>query len=99
LSPEQVADILVRVEDKPNEDTVMSTADRLIARGLAEGLTAGKAAGEAEGRAAILLRQLAARFGEPTADVVARVRGAAVADLERWALRVLDARSLGEVFA
>jgi hypothetical protein len=34
----------------------------------------------------------------PTADIVARVRGAAVADLERWALRVLDARALGDVF-
>jgi predicted transposase/invertase (TIGR01784 family) len=54
--------------------------------------------GKAEGRAEVLLRQLTARFGPLPADLTARVRSASSDALDHWALRILDARSLAEVF-
>ena len=66
---------------------VMSTADRL------------RAEGRAEGRAETLLQLLAARFGAVTTTTTNRVRSASLADLERWTLRVLDARTIADVFA
>ncbi|WP_437775181.1 DUF4351 domain-containing protein [Sorangium sp. So ce1097] len=55
------------------------------------------AQGRQEGERAILLRQLRARFGELPEAVVARVEGAETAALERWAERVLSAKTLADV--
>ena len=77
------------------EESVMSTAKRLHAKGKAEG----HAEGHAEGRAELLLRLLDARFGPLPIAVVARVHAAPAADLERWAIAVLTARDLDAVFA
>jgi hypothetical protein len=88
-----------RMVSKPNEDFVMSTAEKLLAEGRAQGRAEGKAEGKAEGRAEVLLRQLAARFGQLPADVTARVRAASSEALDHLALRILDARSLPEVFS
>lgn len=52
-----------------------------------------------EGRTALLLLLLQRRFGELPQVILDRVHAAGVPDLERWAERVLDARSLDEVFA
>jgi hypothetical protein len=68
----------------------MSTADRLIAQGRVEG--------RVEGQANSLLRLLEARFGALPDDVRGRVRSAAIEDLDRWTVRVLDAKSLADVF-
>jgi hypothetical protein len=46
-----------------------------------------------------LLEQLQARFGAVPAQVKARIQAADAADLGRWALHVLTAASLAEVFA
>ena len=59
----------------------------------------GRNDGDTRGRAQVVLRQLARRFGTLDADVVARVRSASSADLDRFADRVLDAVSIGEVVA
>jgi len=64
-----------------------------------EGRTEGRTQGNAEGRAELLLRQLDRRFGPLPPDVATRLAAASTGDLDRWALRVLDARELGEVFA
>ncbi|WP_437955159.1 DUF4351 domain-containing protein [Sorangium sp. So ce119] len=55
------------------------------------------ALGRQEGERAILLRLLRARFGELPDAAVARVEGAETAALERWAERVLSAKTLAEV--
>ena len=52
-----------------------------------------------EGQERILLSQLRHRFGELPETVIARVEAGSAADLERWALRILDARTLDAVFA
>jgi hypothetical protein len=57
------------------------------------------AAGKAQGLATALLRQLGRRFGPLSAAVDARVRTADPAALEGWLDRVLDARTLDDVFA
>lgn len=73
----------------------MSTAERLRREGKAEG----KAEGIAEGRAETILRMVTKRFGAVPEHLVARVRNGSPADLDRWTDRILDARSLAEVFA
>jgi hypothetical protein len=57
----------------------------------------GKAEGEAEGKAEIVLRQLALRFGPLSDGEVSRVRAATVADLDRFAERLLTASSVADV--
>lgn len=69
------------------------------AEGLAAGEARGEAKGEAKGKAETLLRQLSHRFGELPDDVEQCVRKADVETLDRWALRILDAKSLKDVIA
>jgi hypothetical protein len=68
-----------------------TTYDRLLERGRAEG--------RAEGGAAILLKLLTERFGALPADVEERVRTASVEQLDLWAVAVLKAKTLEEIFA
>jgi predicted Zn-dependent peptidase len=60
----------------------------------------GEARGEAKGRNAILSRQLAKRFGQDIFDIKLqeRLRNATPEQLDRWAERILDAKTLEEVF-
>lgn len=53
--------------------------------------------GRREGVRSLLMRQLELRFGRLSARVRAKVRAADPSQLERWALRVVTAASLGEV--
>lgn len=83
---------------QPAKEALMTTADRLRAEGEARGETRGIALGETLGRAAILLEQLTVKFGHLPVDVTDRVRAAGTGELETWAVRVLTASSLNEVF-
>ena len=51
-----------------------------------------------ESRAEIVLKLLGKRFGPPADDVVERVRTAPIERLDEWAIRVLSAESLRDVF-
>ena len=64
----------------------MTIADQLIQEGLEKG------------QRAVLLRQLAHRFGPLPAHVAARVDAASPDDLGRWAERLLDVAALDDVF-
>ena len=68
--------------------------------GRMEGRMEGEAQGEARGRNAILSRQLSKRFGLNTLDIrmQERLRNATPEQLDRWAERILDAKTLEEVF-
>ncbi|MFT3802600.1 MAG: Rpn family recombination-promoting nuclease/putative transposase [Burkholderiaceae bacterium] len=55
--------------------------------------------GREEARRQLLLSQLHHRFGELPEAVIARVESGSAADVERWALRVLDAPTLDAMFA
>lgn len=89
-----------------HKETTMTTAERLRAEGRAKGLREGHreghreglATGRNEGRAALLRLQLEQRFGLLPSAVVARLGEATAAELERFAVRVLDARTLSDVF-
>lgn len=95
LKPERIKSVLARLIDPETEESLMSTAERLLKQGRAEG----HAEGRTEGQATLLLRQLTARFGPLTEATTTRVRAANPTDLERWAVAVLSAGTLDEVFA
>ncbi|MBX3464325.1 MAG: Rpn family recombination-promoting nuclease/putative transposase [Planctomycetes bacterium] len=101
-----LSEAFARILRRP-EDTIMSTLERTYQKGKAEGRNEGRneghekgrTEGRTEGRADALLRQIGRRFGPPADDVVARVRTASLADLDRWTDRILDARTLAELLA
>jgi predicted transposase YdaD len=101
---EQVLQIVAKAI--PHEE-VMTLAERWKAEGEAKGRAEGEAKGRAEGEArgrldgqrALLLRQLAMKFGEPPPAMIERVTGADEATLARWSQAILSAESLEQVFA
>ena len=69
----------------------VTSAERFgIEKGLQQGLQ--------QGEVALLQRQLSRRFGPLPDAVRARLTSASIDQLETWAIRVLDAASLDEVF-
>lgn len=78
---------------------MMNGLQKLLKQASEAGKLEGKREGEADGRAAVLLRQLDRRFGPLSAAVVRRVRAAPIRELDRFALRLLDAPTLQAVFA
>ena len=69
-----------------------------LEQGIGRGIEQGVRQGRAEGERAVLERLLFRRFGELPPTVGARLGGAAEAELEVWADRVLDAATLDDVF-
>ena len=67
--------------------------------GMLEGEMKGEARGEAKGEAKLLLRQLSRRFQPLPNRISERVYAASPDTIEIWADRVLEAKSLNEVFA
>jgi hypothetical protein len=63
-----------------------------------EGRQQGRQEGRQEGEAALLLRLLQRRFGDVPQWVTARIEVADSATLEEWGLRILDAKTLSELF-
>ncbi|MBF0439870.1 MAG: DUF4351 domain-containing protein [Magnetococcales bacterium] len=70
-------------------------AQDIIAKGKPDWLNQGEQKGEAK----MLTRQLRRRFGTVPDWASAKITEADFSSLEEWGLRVLDARSLDEVFA
>ena len=107
LEPDELAAVLRDAVGPETEELLMSTADRLLAKGRAEGEATGRAEGEAKGRAEgeakgrteLLLRLLDRRFGPLDDATEARVRAAPVDVVERWSDRLLTAATLAEVLA
>ena len=54
--------------------------------------------GRQEGEAKMLTRQLTQRFGDLSSGVREKVNAASLEELELWIDRVLDARSLEDIF-
>ena len=78
-------------------EELVNVADQLIEQGVQKGIQIGFAEGRAEGRRTNLLLLLTKRFGSLPEGVVARVRVADEADLDRWLDRILTAPTLAEV--
>ena len=58
----------------------------------------GREIGRQEGKSELLAQQLTKRFGPLAADVHERLQGASNAQLNKWAMRLLDAPTLDAVF-
>ena len=69
----------------------VSTYDRITRESKAEGI--------AEGRADTLLRLLQKRFGPVPEAVTRRVRRGSIKKLDAWLDRILDAKTLADVFS
>ncbi|MDP2784436.1 MAG: Rpn family recombination-promoting nuclease/putative transposase [Sulfurimicrobium sp.] len=63
-----------------------------------KGVQQGVQQGMQQGEGLLLQRQLTRRFGALPADIVARLAGASLEQLESWGDQVLDAKSLDELF-
>ena len=96
IEPDVLQDLVTQSLSAGKEEMLMTVAERLEKRGEARGLLEG----EAKGRNAILSRQLSKRFGLNTLDIrmQERLRNATPEQLDRWAERILDAKTLEEVF-
>jgi hypothetical protein len=74
-------------------------AKKYVAQGLEEGMKEGTKKGIELGYRELLRDQLQQRFGELPTDVMARLEEADADTLRAWALRVLTAGNLADVFA
>ena len=76
-------------------------SEKWISEGEARGLQEGRKEGEAKGRAAILRRQLVKRFGKNIIDLRLQERliNSSPEQLDVWAERILDAKTIDEVFS
>ena len=66
--------------------TELTTGERLFRKGIRKG--------KREGQRALLKSQLQERFGPLPATVLSRLAAATGADLDRWARRILRAKTL-----
>lgn len=98
VDPAALAATFTRILHRP-EDTIMSTLERTYQKGRQEGRQQGHQEGQARGKAESLLRLLQRRFGPLPADLTERVTAAGNDELDRWTDRVLDVRTLAELFA
>jgi predicted transposase/invertase (TIGR01784 family) len=96
IEPDVLQDLVTQSLSAGKEEMLMTVAERLEKRGEAKG----RVEGEARGRNAILSRQLAKRFGQDIFDISLqeRLRNATPEQLDHWAERILDAKTLEEVF-
>lgn len=88
---ETLARALVPVAGESAEAAIMTAGERLIQQGRAEG--------QINGQRMLLRRLLEQRFGPLPARDAARLEAAGSEELERWALRMLQAERLESVFA
>jgi len=72
--------------------------ERGLQQGLQQGKLEGRLEGRLEGELVLLERQLGKRFGPLTEETRARLRKATTEQLETWAERVLEAKTLEDVF-
>jgi len=86
IPPEQLHSTFERILQRP-EETIMSTAEAL------------KREGRTEGRIDALLRQMQKRFGPVPAETLQRLQSATQPELDRWTDRILDAKTLADVFS
>lgn len=72
--------------------------DKGLEKGLEQGLEKGLEKGLAVGRADLLIKLLEGSYGTLSPERLAVVRGATVAELDAWAVRLLKADAIDDVF-
>lgn len=81
------------------EQGIQQGIEKGIEQGIEQGIARGIEKGIQQGLAQSLQRQLNRRFGPLSAEVTRQLENAAPEQLETWTDRVLDARTIEEVFA
>jgi predicted transposase YdaD len=99
IDREEVVRLLTTIKEKAGPVMVSNIAQEWIDEGKAQGLLQGMEQGIARGQARLLTRQLTRRFGTLPAEVTIRIDEADTETLDTWGERLLDARTLDEVFA
>jgi predicted transposase/invertase (TIGR01784 family) len=97
---EEVSTMLAESLDEWTEQWKMEGLQEGLQKGRIEGRMEGEAKGRLEGRSAVLSRQLAKRFGPESigSKEQERLRTADPERLDLWAERILDAKTVDEVF-
>jgi predicted transposase/invertase (TIGR01784 family) len=90
--------IVSGVESARLQEVAMSIADQLRLEGRREGRREGEGIGKIIGERLLLQRQMTRKFGELDYLTQEKINRSSEADLERWAERILDAKTLAEVF-
>nr|WP_296747775.1 hypothetical protein [Thioalkalivibrio sp.] len=80
------------------EETQMPYVTSVERIGIQKGLEQGLQRGRQEGEAAILLRQIALKFGRPSEGVRARIEAADADTLLDWSARILTAERVDDLF-
>nr|VFK58147.1 MAG: protein of unknown function (DUF4351) [Candidatus Kentron sp. TUN] len=78
---------------------VQQALEQGMQRGMQQGMQQGIQQGRLEGEATVLLRQLSRRFHPLPNEISERIHSADPNSIEKWADRILDAKSLDEVFS
>jgi predicted transposase/invertase (TIGR01784 family) len=97
---EEMQDMFTKSLSAGKGGMFMTVAERLELRGETRGLQQGEIIGEVRGRQAILQRLVTKRFGQNILDfhIQEQLRKATPEQLDLWAERILDAKSVDEVF-
>lgn len=98
VTAQDLHDACERILQRP-EETIMSTAERLRMEGEARGQAIGEARGRLASRVELFVRLLSKRFGALPTAIQDRIATADLETLDLWCDRLLDAKTLGEVFA
>jgi predicted transposase YdaD len=93
---------LVPVVSPEFEDTMLTYAQKLEKKGFDKGIEKGREQGLEkgleQGQRALLRRQFERRFGTLPGHVEQRIEQASSDEIDRWSTRILDARSLDDIF-
>ena len=93
--PPEVLASLVDGLSGQSRELVMSWAEQLRDEGRQQGLEQGRLQKHVE----LLMRLIRLKFGEPSAEVVARVEAASAEQLDAWTERILTAETLEALFS
>jgi flagellar biosynthesis/type III secretory pathway protein FliH len=88
-----------KLEKQAYDKGLAQGIDQGLAQGINQGINQGRDEGRHDGQRALVLRQLRVRFGSVPKRTAQRIARAGTTELERWAERILDARSINDVFA
>ena len=98
VTPATLRKVIRQVRPEWEEEMLSIAAREWKAEGIAEGMAKGIVQGKTEGKADILLRQLRRKFHDLPSDVIERMQTATIDQLDDWSDRILDAKTLDEVF-
>ncbi|MCC6363205.1 MAG: DUF4351 domain-containing protein [Bryobacterales bacterium] len=94
MENEWLAEIFHQGEEKGLEQGIVKGLEQGMVKGMVKGL----AQGRTESARHMLTRLLEQRFGPIPLELTLRIESADLETLERWSLRLIDARTAAETF-